>query len=73
MAVEIQAASGAKKKPPPSTFGRVGRYTLTRLVVLFFTMVVGIYLTILIANMGGYVDTIMKAEIRENTHDGLHE
>jgi len=30
-------------------------------------MVVGVYLTILIANMGGYVDTIMKAQIRENT------
>jgi len=49
-----------------STFVRVGRYTLTRRVVLFFTMVVGVYLTISIANMGGYVDTIMKAEIREN-------
>ena len=36
-------------------------------MTLFFTTVVGIYLTILIANMGGYVDKIMKAEIRENT------
>lgn len=43
---------------------RVGRYTLTRRVVLFFTMVVGVYLTVLIANMGGYVDQIMNATIR---------
>ena len=68
MAVEVQAASGVqKKKASSSTFGRVGRYTLTRLVTLFLTMMVGVYLTILIANMGGYVDQIMKAQIRENT------
>src|ERR1035437_5991561 len=68
MAVEVQAAPGVKKKQASSsTFARVGRYTLTRLVTLFFTMMVGVYLTILIANMGGYVDTIMKAQIRENT------
>ena len=66
MAVEVQAATGVKKKAPSSTFVRVGRYTLTRLVVLFFTMVIGIYLTVLISNVGGYVDTIMKATIREN-------
>jgi peptide/nickel transport system permease protein len=68
MAVEVQAASGVqKKKATSSTFGRVGRYTLTRLMTLFFTMLVGVYLTIMIANMGGYVDKIMKAQIRENT------
>jgi peptide/nickel transport system permease protein len=32
-----------------------------------FTVTVGVYLTILIANMGGYVDTIMRNEIRDNT------
>ncbi|HVM72284.1 MAG TPA: ABC transporter permease [Anaerolineales bacterium] len=71
MAVEVQAAPGvqqkAKKQRSASTFGRVGRYTLTRLFTLFVTVVVGVYLTIMIANMGGYVDKIMKAEIRENT------
>lgn len=60
------APVGAVKKLSSGTFGRVARYTLTRLVVLFVTVVIGIYLTILIANMGGYVDQIMKAQIREN-------
>lgn len=32
------------------------------------TIVIGIYLTILIANMGGYVDTILKAEIQETVN-----
>jgi len=32
---------------------------------LFIAVVVGIYLTILIANMGGYVDQILRGQIRE--------
>jgi len=34
-------------------------------VALFVTAVIGVYLTVLIANMGGYLDTIRKAQIRE--------
>lgn len=45
---------------------RIVRYTATRLVALMLTTVVGVYLTILIANMGGHVDEIRKATIREN-------
>ncbi len=36
-----------------------------RLLTLFVTVVISIYLTIMIANMGGYVDRIMKTEIRD--------
>jgi peptide/nickel transport system permease protein len=35
------------------------------------TVVIGVYLTILIANMGGYVDTIMRNEIRDNTTQSI--
>jgi peptide/nickel transport system permease protein len=59
------------RKVSTSTFGRVTRYTLTRLVTLFITVVIGIYLTIMIANMGGYMDTIMRAEIRERINQGV--
>lgn len=54
-----------------TTFGRVLRYSLVRLVTLAVTVVIGIYLTILIANMGGYVDTIMRNEIRDNTTQSI--
>lgn len=54
-----------KKPASTSTFVRVARYTAIRLLTLFVTVVIGIYLTILIANMGGYVDQIMKGEIRD--------
>jgi peptide/nickel transport system permease protein len=54
-----------KKTRRESTFMRVSRYVAVRLLTLFVTVVIGIYLTIMIANMGGYVDTIMRGEIRD--------
>jgi peptide/nickel transport system permease protein len=47
------------------TFIRLLRYVVLRAASLFITVVVGVYLAILIANMGGYVDEIRKAQIRE--------
>ena len=47
------------------TFSRVARFMGARAVMLFMTVVIGVYLTILIANMGGYVDNIRRGQIRE--------
>lgn len=44
---------------------RLVRYFLLRGLALGAAIVVGIYLTVFIANMGGYVDRIREAEIRE--------
>ncbi|HNF94221.1 MAG TPA: hypothetical protein PLQ75_06195, partial [Anaerolineales bacterium] len=74
MATEtITATTGQVKKESlaNTTIGRVLRYALVRLVTLAITVVIGIYLTILIANMGGYVDTIMRNEIRDNTTQSI--
>ncbi len=74
MATEtITATTGQAKKESlaNTTVGRVLRYALVRLVTLAITVVIGIYLTILIANMGGYVDTIMRNEIRDNTTQAI--
>lgn len=54
-----------KKTKHERTFVRVSRFVVVRLLTLFVTVVIGIYLTIVIANMGGFVDQIMKGEIRE--------
>jgi peptide/nickel transport system permease protein len=54
-----------KKSAKNSSFMRVLRYVSVRLLTLFATVVVGIYLTIMIANMGGHVDQIIKTEIRD--------
>ncbi len=65
-ATQPEAAPQAEKKPVSnSTFVRVARYSVVRLLTLFVTVVIGVYLTIMIANMGGYVDEIMRNEIRE--------
>jgi peptide/nickel transport system permease protein len=68
MAVVTQTPSEnavMKRAKHQSTFLRVSRYVVVRLLTLFVTVVIGIYLTIMIANMGGFVDQIMKGEIRE--------
>jgi len=81
MAIAIRSSSGNVPEPTTvvkktpwflnATLLRVGRFTLTRLVSLFITVVIGVYLTILIANMGGYVDTIMKNEIRDRVTQSI--
>jgi peptide/nickel transport system permease protein len=48
-----------------STFARVAKYMGIRLISLLATVAIGVYLTILIANMGGYVDEIRRGAIRE--------
>jgi peptide/nickel transport system permease protein len=65
----IAAPIGEVKKRSfgDTTVGRVARYAVVRLVTLAVTVVIGVYLTILIANMGGYVDTILRNDIRDRT------
>ncbi len=60
-----------KKSRHDSTFLRVSRFVVVRLLTLFVTVVIAIYLTIVIANMGGFVDTIMKGEIRERVMNSV--
>ena len=67
-ALSVQPAGVPKSQK--STVGyrnavKLARYTVLKLGSLFIAVVVGVYLTILIANMGGYVDQILKGQIRE--------
>jgi peptide/nickel transport system permease protein len=66
-AVEPGAAveTEAKGRGHESSFSRVAKYMGARIVFLAITVVIGVYLTILIANMGGYVDEIRRGAIRE--------
>lgn len=57
--------SQSSRKATSEAVLRMLRYTALRFVALFFTVVVGVYLTVLIANMGGYVDKIRKSQIQE--------
>jgi peptide/nickel transport system permease protein len=63
--------SGYVRKASSSVVGRIVKYSVVRLLTMFVTVVIGIYLTIMIANMGGYVDTIMRSEIRERINQNV--
>lgn len=54
-----------RRQSTTNTLSRLLRYSIVRLMTLFLTVVVGVYLTIIIANMGGYVDEILRGEIQE--------
>jgi peptide/nickel transport system permease protein len=54
------------KKKSESAVLRVTKYMIARLFTMVFTVIIGMYLTILFANMGGYVDEIRRGDIREN-------
>ena len=58
----------------PSGLVRVVKYTLVRGLMLSLMVVVGLYLTILIINYGGYIDQIFRARIDEALYTvGLSE
>jgi peptide/nickel transport system permease protein len=61
--VELPAVNRGKQAA--NSFLRILKYSLVRLASLLFSVVVAIFLTILIANMGGYVDQIRLGEIHE--------
>jgi len=63
--VDIDITEQEEEKTGSSAFSRVAKYTLVRTVMLFITIIVGVYLTILIANMGGYVDEMRRGFIQE--------
>ncbi|MGC9348006.1 MAG: ABC transporter permease [Anaerolineae bacterium] len=65
LTMETEGAPRAKPKSGASTLARVGKYAAFRLVMLFLTVVVGIYGVVLVANMGGYVDEIRLGNIQQ--------
>ena len=65
-ALPLQPDAAAVERPrTQSTFTRVVQYTGLRMIAMFFTVLIGVYLTIIIANMGGHVDNIRRGYIRE--------
>lgn len=61
---KAESAAGKWRVFSPAAL-RFARYTLIRGVALVVTVAIGVYIAVWIANMGGHVDEIRKAEIRE--------
>lgn len=68
---EADVLESENKKARNKGISRLARYTVVRMIALFFTVAIGVYLTILIANMGGAVDDIRRGQIREGIVVGL--
>ena len=60
-----QGQSAVMRKRRLSSLNRVLKYVLVRGLTLIVTVTIGVYLAILIANGGGYVDEMRKGQIRE--------
>lgn len=65
------SAEAEPKRRSESTWVRVIKYSLVRSLALFATVVIGVYLTVLVANMGGYVDVIRLSFIRDQVTIGF--
>ncbi len=50
-------------KSPPSTFSRIAKYAIIRAIVLAMMLVVGVYIAIIVANLGGFVDDMVRERI----------
>jgi peptide/nickel transport system permease protein len=64
-ALPVPEAAPVPSARRQSAFKRVVKYTLSRAFALALTVIVGVYLTIIIANMGGAVDELRKGQIME--------
>lgn len=66
MPLQPQGMVEETKKSNSSGFMRFARFTGVRIVTQAITVVAAVYISILIANMGGQVDEIRKGMIRDN-------
>ncbi len=61
-----QGQSAVMRQRRLSSLNRIVKYVLVRGLTLLVTVTIGVYLAILIANGGGYVDEMRKGQIRES-------
>ena len=51
------------EKPPLPSWVRVARYIFIRTLLLFSMFVIGLYIAIIVANLGGYIDRIYEDRV----------
>ncbi len=50
---------------PRPALSRLARYAVLKAVILFATVAAGLYLTILVVNLGGYVDAVFRSDVAD--------
>ncbi len=56
---------------PPTAVTRILKFSLFRGASLLVTVAISLFLAVMIANLGGYLDTILKAEVTESVNGML--
>lgn len=69
----VETPVRSRTRTQVSGFVRVLQYTGARVLTIGLAIVIAVYLTILIANMGGYVDEMRKATIYEQVGMFVHQ
>ena len=72
-ALTLGGAVTAPRTRSASSVLRVLRYAAVRLITMLVTVVIAVFLTIIIANMGGYVDQIQRGIIREDVSQAANQ
>jgi peptide/nickel transport system permease protein len=62
----IEQPTAIPTERPAKTGLRIIRYIVTRLAVVGLTLLVGLYVAIIVANLGGYVDDIIRDRIESS-------
>ena len=66
IASSTASVSSGLTLPPTRSAYRLAKYILSRAIILTLTVAIGLYLTIMVVNLGGYVDKVFSAYIDEN-------
>jgi peptide/nickel transport system permease protein len=64
--VDVESIEASARKARAQATKRLARYTILKLVALLVTVAIAVYITVIIANMGGELDEIRLATIRES-------
>jgi peptide/nickel transport system permease protein len=65
ISIPVKQAETLKTRPVVRTFSRFIRYSIIRLVTLCIMVTISVFLTIIVANLGGYLDTVVRSNIEE--------
>lgn len=64
--ISIATEAGLLRRPESKTWRRVAKYVAVKSLTLVLSVAVGLYLTILVINLGGAIDESFRAEIAES-------
>jgi peptide/nickel transport system permease protein len=63
--IKLFGYKASNRQKSSTSINRLIKYSTVRILTLFLTIIVAVYLTILIVNLGGYIDEVIRSNIDE--------